>query len=295
MNKLINIYGKTRANAYNKMDEILSTINKSVITRCIKTCNEYTARLLDGTFYRTLIGTDSARGYKYHYAYIDKWIDGATIQNVIAPNLLLPGKFRDDLIVYYESDFSHNRNKYIICIVGDSGSGKTTLCERLKKESYLRVVDSLTTRPPRSPDEIGHEFVNDDQYKIMMELGVICAHTDYNGYMYGATKSQVEYNDLYVIDYPGLKYFYEVYSGSKKIHTVYISTPEKERRQRMAERGDSQEAIAERIEYDKEVFNNVKSYCDKTIENINFNTASMELHNFVQNVWAGKFDRLDKL
>ena len=141
--------------------------------------------------------------------------------------------------------------KNIYLIVGPSGSGKTTLAEVLSKEYDFKTVSSYTTRPERYPGEKGHLFITDAEFDALKDK---CAFTTYNGYRYCVTSDIIDNSDLYVIDPYGVKVLQNVYHGKRGIKMIRLLTDEVTLKRRMAHRGDSDEKIAERLNFDKTQF-----------------------------------------
>ena len=149
------------------------------------------------------------------------------------------------------------KDKYIVLIVGESGSGKSTICDELTKRYGLKQVESYTTRPRRSEDEDGHTFISDEEFK---ELEGICAYTYFDNHHYCATREQIDNSDLYIIDPHGIEYFIKKYNGRKIPMVVYIYADKRTRRKRMANRGDKEHKIRQRIAHDESAFANVDEY-----------------------------------
>ena len=152
--------------------------------------------------------------------------------------------------------------KNIYCIVGRSGTGKTTLAEKLMK-SGLTQIESYTTRPKRFETETGHTFVTDEEFDALKD---IVAFNCYNGYKYAATKEQIEINNIYVVDIPGIKALRKSYNGSKKIVVIGLYADPKVCYDRMRGRGDSDEKAKSRIEIDNMAFADVKNISDFSID-----------------------------
>lgn len=144
-----------------------------------------------------------------------------------------------------------NLSDTIFLVVGESGSGKTTFVEELSKHGNFSTIESYTTRAPRFDGETGHIFVTEDEVPPKEEM---VAYTYYNGNHYWATQKQVETNNLYVIDPPGIDFFKAAYIGNKRVIVVRVWCPEETRYARMVARGDSAEAAKNRIDLDREWF-----------------------------------------
>lgn len=146
---------------------------------------------------------------------------------------------------------------YIILLLGKSGTGKSTIANLAKKKYKLKVLNSYTTRPKRSPNEKGHRFVTDEEFEKLKKD--MCAYTEFDGYKYCATNRQVRSSDIYIIDAAGLEYFKEHYKGKKQIISVELLAHKKTRYKRMRERGDSFWAARRRLRHDKKAFKSVNT------------------------------------
>lgn len=164
-------------------------------------------------------------------------------------------------------------SKNLYCILGMSGSGKTTVCLELEKKGHKQIA-SYTTRLPRTPDEVGHTFVSDEDFDNLKDL---VAFADYRGTKYGVTATQIEDNDcdLYVVDCTGLKYLKEKYKGERRIVSIYINVKLPLIFDRLKERYKDKEfdertdIIVKRLSDDLYEFRNVKKICDYTVYNNN--------------------------
>lgn len=164
--------------------------------------------------------------------------------------------------------------KYIYLVVGRSGSGKSTIVNKfIEKYPNYKALPSYTTRPKRYEDEKGHLFVTE---KDFFNLNNMVAYTKFNGYHYCATSEQVDYNDFYIIDIDGIKYFKKHYKGKKKIKIIYIESAEQFLIENMKKRGDTIENVNERIVNDSVKFFDIcfkahlilENYGDKTIDEL---------------------------
>lgn len=146
-------------------------------------------------------------------------------------------------------------NNTLILLVGPSGSGKSTVASMLEMRNGWRQLISYTTRPRRSPEESSHTFISEEDF---MRLKDLMAYTEYNGYRYGATRQQIEDSDVYVVDIPGVESLVQNYKGNKRLVAFCMPLQESQARERMANRGDSQEAIEERLITDRIAFDGME-------------------------------------
>lgn len=152
-------------------------------------------------------------------------------------------------------------------IVAPSGAGKTSVCRMLEDRGYSSV-QSYTTRKPRFPGESGHIFVDDfETWKVQNPDEILVGYTMFDGHHYWATASQVDENDLYVIDPAGVIFFQRFYHGDKSVLVFYIDVPLVERYKRMRERGDSVWASCKRIVGDIYRFRGMKKKADIVVRN----------------------------
>lgn len=141
--------------------------------------------------------------------------------------------------------------KPLILLVGKSGSGKTYLSEFLSKHYGMKMLNSYTTRPPRTNEKNGHIFIS---YKDYVALKNKVATTYYHGNYYCATQEQCDEADIYVIDPNGVKSFQRHYDGKRQYKVVYLKIGWAIRLYRMIKRGDGIVNAVKRIVYDRKEF-----------------------------------------
>lgn len=144
--------------------------------------------------------------------------------------------------------------KRIIVLVGPSGSGKTTLGDELSKKGYPKLV-TTTTRQPRHGETDGIDYYFRDAEDLDPDDFV--EQTVYNDRLYGLTKAEVrealiQYPLVHVsLDRNGAKAMKAVYPEETFVVFVYVS--EEEMAKRMKARGDSENKIAERIQFSQSI------------------------------------------
>lgn len=149
----------------------------------------------------------------------------------------------------------------LIAIIGTSGSGKSTIANRLERKFGYVPVKSYTTRAIRSNDSEDihtHTFISAADVEQYTD---IVASNYYNDNYYFVTRTMLNEADVYVVDRKGLLDLYKNYHD-KDILSIYIDCNSSIVAQRMAERGDNDEAIMKRLQYDSEAFAGVKDLCD---------------------------------
>lgn len=155
----------------------------------------------------------------------------------------------------------------LLCLIGKSGSGKSTIAERLNRRFGYVQAKSYTTRPVRVDDENDintHTFITREQIADCEDD--IVAYNEYNGNAYFVTRKMLEGCQIYVVDREGLIQLYKNYHD-KDILSIYIDCDSSIASRRMAERGDTNEQIMRRLQYDEKAFANCQELCDFVIPN----------------------------
>ena len=124
--------------------------------------------------------------------------------------------------------------KLLIC--GRSGSGKDTYAKELEAQG-LKGVCSYTTRPRREGEGDTHVFIKADEVDNYPNKIAI---TEINGYVYFATKEQLEQADFYIIDPKGIEYLRENFPEIK-FRVIYIYADYETRFCRAVMRGGEKE------------------------------------------------------
>ena len=139
--------------------------------------------------------------------------------------------------------------KCLYLFVGKSCSGKTTIADMLEQTHGLVQVQSYCTRKPRYEGEIGHIFVDEEEFKA---LGELAAYTFYDNNHYGTTFKQLNECSIYVIDVPGVETLLKNLSGrdDRPIRVIYFDAAVSVRIERMVDRDASDVEIISRLHND---------------------------------------------
>lgn len=155
----------------------------------------------------------------------------------------------------------------LLCLLGKSGCGKSTIADRLYRRFGYVQAKSYTTRPIRKEcegDELTHTFITREQIADFQDD--IVAYNEYNSNAYFVTRKMLEGCNLYVVDKDGLIQLYKNYHD-KDILAIYIDCDSSIASRRMAERGDTDEQIMQRLQYDEKAFADCQELCDFVIPN----------------------------
>lgn len=180
----------------------------------------------------------------------------------------------------YEKD-----RKIVFLVIGRSGSGKDTLVNYMCQKYGLKKLKSYTTRPPRQNEEDTHIFISPEDVQKYQDD--IIAYTKIGEFEYFATKSQLKDINFYIIDPKGVQDLENIPNLKEEFSFIklLIYLPEKERKKRIALRGDSEEAFLKRQEGEKQQFDNFElqtDLFDYAICNMDLIEAQKELEHIVQ-------------
>jgi guanylate kinase len=125
-----------------------------------------------------------------------------------------------------------NKEHVLVCVLGRTASGKDSLVQKLCERTGARQIISYTTRPRRENEGDTHVFVTDAIYEQMRAENQVAAFTQIGEYKYWSTIDQLYDNDLYIIDYQGIKTLRELNLPNLKIITIFINVPDHIREER---------------------------------------------------------------
>lgn len=175
--------------------------------------------------------------------------------------------------------------KIVFLVIGRSGCGKDTLVNYMCQKYGLKKLKSYTTRPPRQNEEDTHIFISPEDVEKYRDD--IIAYTKIGEFEYFATKSQLKDINFYIIDPKGVQDLENIPNLKEEFTFIklFIYLPEKERKKRIALRGDSEEAFLKRQEGEKQQFDNFEfktDLFDYAICNMDLIEAQKELEHIVQ-------------
>ena len=157
--------------------------------------------------------------------------------------------------------------KNIFVIVGKSGSGKSTLAENVCKRLNISNVVMTTTRPkrPNEIDGVDYYFINDDEFKFMVDANEFIQHTSFRDWNYGVEKRALDNcsseNIIMVLSPKGLLSLSCGLSKEEyKVIPVYISCSDRTRLRRGLDRDEDIKELIRRFGADNEDFEGVVDY-----------------------------------
>ena len=165
----------------------------------------------------------------------------------------------------------------IFVISAPSGTGKTTIAKKLKEQvKEIEVITTYTTRKPRPKEKDGcdYRFVQQDEFKKMVEGGEFAEWATVYGNYYGTPKKEIisavkkGKKALLIIDTQGGRSIKKVFPEAVLIGILPPSIKEQERRIRERS-GLSEEEIKKRLEAAREERRVILSEYDYTFINKN--------------------------
>lgn len=159
---------------------------------------------------------------------------------------------------------SHIRT--VIC--GPAAAGKNVLRTRYEECGSKSDV-SYTTRPMRKEEQEGidYKFITNEVFAFMTQIGSFYEHVIHNGFGYGTGLKEWETSDCFIMETDGIKHIDP--KSRKKTFIIYLNPPVKIRKERMKNRGWTDEEIDKRIKVDRKKFKDFKNY-DMIITDSNF-------------------------
>lgn len=142
----------------------------------------------------------------------------------------------------------------MIIITGASATGKTVTALELQKKYGLKKAITTTTRQKRinEQDGVDYFYLSKEQFEAKQKQGKFVETTLYNNNYYGCGIDQIDDNKVVVVDPNGLHAFLKL--KDSHIVTFLLVCSDEIRNNRMKQRGDNIDKIAERMNNDKHDF-----------------------------------------
>ena len=152
----------------------------------------------------------------------------------------------------------------MLILIGASASGKTEVAKLLAKEYGITKIVTYTTRNPRVNEVNGvdYNFVSIEEFAKLTDENFFVETTYYNSNYYGTARKDIKDDKCIILDPNGLKSFFKL--NDDRIVSVYLSSEENVRYQRMIARLDKQEDAKKRLINDRITFN------EANLQGINF-------------------------
>lgn len=170
----------------------------------------------------------------------------------------------------------NNKEHVLLCLLGRSASGKDTLANKLCERTGLKQIISYTTRERRVNEGDTHIFITEEEYQALEDSGQIAAYTQIGQHKYCCTVEQLYNNDVYVIDYDGLRHLRELNLPNLRLVTVFVNVPDVVREERaLNRRKDDKAKWRVRNHNEANQFREMLKNADfdYSIQNINFPRA----------------------
>ena len=175
----------------------------------------------------------------------------------------------------------------VFLVVGESGSGKDTIVNKLVNEKGIQRIDSYTTRPRRNESD-RHIFVDSfTEWKAENPDETIIGYTEFDSHTYWATATQLENNDVYIIDPDGVRYLRNAYRGHKPVKVIYLNVPGYVRLYRMLKRGDGLRKTIKRFLQDDTKFIGAMQMADYVISDGSIDSMANQLWEYMSKFQEG--------
>ena len=155
-----------------------------------------------------------------------------------------------------------------IIICGPSTSGKTFFRSKLESKGFKFDV-SYTSREPRPNeiDNVHYKFLTKEQFENKIKRDELYEYVNYNGNYYGTGLFEWFNTDCFIMETDGISKIKP--EDRKESVIIYLNPPIETRIKRMKERNWSEDEIKNRLQTDKEKFENFIDY-DIIIKDPNF-------------------------
>lgn len=164
----------------------------------------------------------------------------------------------------------------LIIISGPAGVGKNTIItEILNKTDKIKLLQTCTTRPPRSTDKDMHNpyiYLTANEFEQKIKNGELFEHEQIHNNYYGMLNislKEVQKGDFHYIKDIGVLgqiNIKKALNGKAKVLSIFLTAPKEELIKRLQNRGDKDlQTRISRIDFE---MSHAKNY-DHVIENLN--------------------------
>ncbi len=185
----------------------------------------------------------------------------------------------------------------LVIISGSSGVGKNTVITKLlEKHSNIKLLQTCTTRRPRSTDEDMHSpyiYLSRDEFENKIKNGELFEHEEVHQNFYGMLNSSLEevsksschfIKDIGVLGQKNIK---EALKKKAVVLSIFLTAPKEELIKRLKARGDHDiDLRMSRMEFE---LSYVKNY-DVVIENLNLDKTIKEIEKLI-----AKFEKKEQM
>ncbi|MCI2068714.1 MAG: hypothetical protein LKJ88_03980 [Bacilli bacterium] len=170
----------------------------------------------------------------------------------------------------------------MILLTGASASGKTETAKMLKVLFGINKVVTHTTRPmrPGEKDGVDYHFVTKQEFLELKKMNFFVETTEYNNNYYGTSKPEIADDKVVIVETSGARVFLGL--NNPRIVAFRLLASKEMRAERMAQRGDSKEAIDQRLTNDVTRFADENFHDERIIE---INTEKMSIEEVAKTVY----------
>ena len=181
----------------------------------------------------------------------------------------------------------------MIVILGESGAGKSTLQKEICRQNpVIKPIVSYTTRSQRPEEKNGidYNFITNEEFAELVRQNKFLDTATYNGWSYGAAYEDFTDASIAVLTPSGLRTVLR--AGIKKVYSIYIDVPRKDRLKKLLDRGDNIEEAYRRSVSDIGMYDGIGSEVTATIKNPNYAFSAEDLASTILKDYA-QFIRFD--
>lgn len=180
-----------------------------------------------------------------------------------------------------------NNPEVLLVLSGPSGSGKDAIMSRLLRDypSFRRVVTTTTrSKRPVEQEGVDYYFLSREKFENKIKTNEFIEYVEYDKNYYGTLKSEIlkvmdGENTIWRIDPTRAAKIKELFDSTfeptiaqkltQKTVVIYLSASEENRRKRLGNRGYSEEKLTDRLNEDKQVWEQNQNLYQHVVGNNN--------------------------